>query len=148
LRSAKDADGTSGTGATDILIVGGEDHRTGQAEDTDERWTRLERWTRERFPMAQAVRYRWSGQIEEPADSLAFIGRNPMDKDNVFIATGDSGQGMTHGTIAGMLITDLIQGRANAWAHLYDPARRSIRAAKEFATELASSQKGYVPWVT
>ncbi len=47
----------------------------------------------------------------EPVDGLAFIGRNPLDRDNVFIATGDSGQGMTHGTIAGMLLTDLIQGR-------------------------------------
>ena len=42
---------------------------------------------------------------------LAFIGRNPLDDDNVYIATGDSGQGMTHGTIAGILLTDLIQGR-------------------------------------
>jgi Rieske Fe-S protein len=135
-------------GGPDLLIVGGEDHRTGQADDIEERWTRLERWTRERLPKVQRVAYKWSGQVLEPADSLAFIGRNPMDKDNVFIVTGDSGQGMTHGTIAGILITDLIQGRTNPWSHLYDPARRSIRAAKDFATELASSQKGYVPWVT
>ena len=135
-------------GGPDLLIVGGEDHRTGQADDIEERWTRLERWTRERLPKVQRVAYKWSGQVLEPADSLAFIGRNPMDKDNVFIVTGDSGQGMTHGTIAGMLITDLIQARTNPWSHLYDPARRSIRAAKDFATELASSQKGYVPWVT
>ena len=103
-------------GRPDLLIVGGEDHRTGQADDTEERWTRLERWTRERLPMAQAATYKWSGQVMEPVDGLAFIGRNPLDKDNVFIATGDSGQGMTHGTIAGMLITDLIQGRTNPWA--------------------------------
>jgi len=135
-------------GRPDILIVGGEDHRTGQADDIEERWIRLERWTRERLPMAQAATYKWSGQVLEPADGVAFIGRNPLDKDNVFIATGDSGQGMTHGTIAGMLISDLIQGRTNPWTHLYDPARRSIRAMKDFATELASSQKGYVPWVT
>jgi glycine/D-amino acid oxidase-like deaminating enzyme/nitrite reductase/ring-hydroxylating ferredoxin subunit len=137
-----------GGGRPDLLIVGGEDHRTGQADDAEERWARLERWTRERFLMAQAATYRWSGQVLEPADGLAFIGRNPLDKGNVFIATGDSGQGMTHGTIAGVLITDLIQGRTNPWAHLYDPARRSIRAAKAFATEVARSQKGYVPWVT
>jgi glycine/D-amino acid oxidase-like deaminating enzyme/nitrite reductase/ring-hydroxylating ferredoxin subunit len=137
-----------GGGRPDLLIVGGEDHRTGQADDIEERWTRLEGWTRERLPMSQRVTYKWSGQVLEPADSLAFIGRNPLDQDNVFIATGDSGQGMTHGTIAGLLITDLIQGRTNPWSHLYDPARRSIRAMKDYATELARSQKGYVPWVT
>ncbi len=135
-------------GRSEVLIVGGEDHRTGQANDAEERWTRLERWTRERFPAARAMTYRWSGQVLEPADGLAFIGRNPLDDDNVFIATGDSGHGLTHGTIAGMLLTDLIQGRTNAWADLYDPARRNLRAAKEYAAELAKSQKGYAPWVT
>jgi glycine/D-amino acid oxidase-like deaminating enzyme/nitrite reductase/ring-hydroxylating ferredoxin subunit len=139
---------SQGANRPEVLIVGGEDHRTGQADDTEERWTRLERWTRERFPMAQAVTYRWSGQVLEPADGLAFIGPNPLDDDNVFIATGDSGHGLTHGTIAGMLLTDLIQGRTNAWADLYDPARRNLRAAKEYAAELAKSQKGYAPWVT
>jgi glycine/D-amino acid oxidase-like deaminating enzyme/nitrite reductase/ring-hydroxylating ferredoxin subunit len=139
---------SQGAGRPEVLVVGGEDHRTGQADDTEQRWTRLERWTRERFPMAQAVTYRWSGQVLEPSDGLAFIGRNPLDKDNVFIATGDSGHGLTHGTIAGMLLADLIQGRTNAWADLYDPARRNLRAAKEYAAELAKSQKGYAPWVT
>jgi glycine/D-amino acid oxidase-like deaminating enzyme/nitrite reductase/ring-hydroxylating ferredoxin subunit len=137
-----------GHGRPDVLIVGGEDHRTGQAEDTEERWARLERWTRERFPMAQEARYRWSGQIMEPGDSLAFIGRNPMDADNVFIATGDSGNGMTHGTIAGILLTDLLQGRANPWADLYDPGRITLRAAKEYAAELAKSNAPFGQWVT
>ena len=58
----------------------------------------------------------------EPVDCLAYIGRNPLDEDNVFIATGDSGMGMTHGTIAGMLLTDLILGRPNPWEKLYDPS--------------------------
>jgi Rieske Fe-S protein len=100
----------------DFLIVGGE------------------AWTRERFPMVKDVVLRWSGQIMEPIDGLAFIGHNPGDK-NVFVATGDSGNGMTHGTIAGLLLTDLIAGRDNPWATLYDPTRKSLRAAKEFARE-------------
>jgi glycine/D-amino acid oxidase-like deaminating enzyme len=107
----------------DVLIVGGEDNKTGQAHDGCERFARLEQWTRERFPQMLEVKYRWSGQVMEPVDGLAFIGRNPLDEDNVFIATGDSGQGMTHGTIAGMLLTDLIQGRRNKWEDLYSPAR-------------------------
>jgi Rieske Fe-S protein len=71
----------------------------------------------------------------EPVDALAYIGRNPMDAGNVYIATGDSGQGMTHGTIAGILLTDLIRGRDNPWAKLYDPSRRSLRATGEFLKE-------------
>src|SRR6185369_15004609 len=100
-------------GDHDILIVGGEDHKTGQANDGAERYARLEQWTRERFPQMLEIKYRWSGQVMEPVDGLAYIGRNPGDANNVYIATGDSGQGMTHGTIAGMMLTDLIQGREN-----------------------------------
>jgi len=118
----------------DVLIVGGEDHKTGQADDTEERFERLEAWTRERFPVAGDVEFRWSGQVMEPIDGLAFIGRNPGD-DNIYIVTGDSGNGMTHGTIAGILITDLVLGLRNEWESLYDPSRISLRAAPEFVTE-------------
>src|SRR6476659_6066543 len=97
----------------DALIVGGEDHKTAHADDADARWERLETWMRARWPMAREVVYRWSGQVLEPNDYLAFIGRNPDGAENVFTASGDSGQGMTHGTIAGILLTDLVLGRDN-----------------------------------
>ncbi|MDQ3803756.1 MAG: FAD-dependent oxidoreductase [Acidobacteriota bacterium] len=132
----------------DVLIVGGEDHKTGQAEDFDERFRRLEEWTRERFPMVERVEYRWSGQVMEPTDGLAFIGRNPLDSDNVYIATGDSGNGMTHGTIAGMLIRDLILGRENTWATLYDPSRISLRAGLEYAKENLNVAAQYADLLT
>jgi glycine/D-amino acid oxidase-like deaminating enzyme/nitrite reductase/ring-hydroxylating ferredoxin subunit len=132
----------------DVLIVGGEDHKTGQAEDFDERFRRLEEWTRERFPQVEAFEYRWSGQVMEPVDGLGFIGRNPGDSGNVYIATGDSGNGMTHGTIAGMLIRDLILGRDNAWATLYDPSRLSLRAGGEYARENLNVAAQYADHLT
>ena len=119
----------------DVLIVGGEDHKTGQADDCVDRFARLEQWTRDHFPQIDDVEFRWSGQVMEPSDYLAFIGRNPLDSDNVFIATGDSGQGMTHGTIAGILLTDLIQGRKNRWEDLYSPSRVTLRALTDYASE-------------
>jgi len=109
-------------GDYDVLIVGGEDHKTGQQHDGSHRWGKLEQWTRNRFPMAEEIEFRWSGQVMEPIDGLAFIGPNPADADNVFIATGDSGMGMTHGMIAGILLTDLIMRRANPWSELYNPS--------------------------
>ena len=119
----------------DLLIVGGEDHKTGQADDVGDRYRRLEKWMRDRFPSARKVEYCWSGQVLEPVDGLAFIGRNPLDKKNIFIATGFSGTGMTYGTIAGMLLTDLIQDRRNDWADTYDPSRKTLAAVGEFAQE-------------
>jgi glycine/D-amino acid oxidase-like deaminating enzyme/nitrite reductase/ring-hydroxylating ferredoxin subunit len=132
----------------DLLIVGGEDHKTGQADDIDERHARIEQWTRQRFPSMRDVAYRWAGQVMEPVDSLAFIGHNPLDKDNVYTVTGDSGNGMTHGTIAGILITDLILGRHNPWQSLYDPGRVTLRATKEFAKEAVNMAAQYTDWVT
>jgi glycine/D-amino acid oxidase-like deaminating enzyme/nitrite reductase/ring-hydroxylating ferredoxin subunit len=134
--------------AHEVLLVGGEDHHTGQADDGEARWGRLERWARERWPMAQDVEFHWSGQVMEPVDGLAYIGRNPLDADNVYIATGDSGNGITHGTIAGILLTDLIQGRSNPWATLYEPSRKSLRAAKRWAVEAGRSSAPYAEWVT
>jgi glycine/D-amino acid oxidase-like deaminating enzyme/nitrite reductase/ring-hydroxylating ferredoxin subunit len=131
----------------EILIVGGEDHKTGQAEDEKKRFKRLEEWTRARFSAAGKVEFRWSGQVIEPVDSLAFIGKNPGDE-NIYIATGDSGNGMTHGTIAGMLITDLIAGKANEWRKLYDPSRVSLRASGEFAKENLNVVAQYGDYVT
>ncbi|HEX3657636.1 MAG TPA: FAD-dependent oxidoreductase [Pirellulales bacterium] len=134
--------------AYDLLIVGGEDHKTAQAFDAPQRYERLETWARERFPALGAVEFRWSGQIMETIDGLAFIGRNPGDAEHIFIVTGDSGMGMTHGTIAGMLLPDLIMRRENRWAELYDPARRTLGAALEFARENINVAAQYASWVT
>jgi glycine/D-amino acid oxidase-like deaminating enzyme/nitrite reductase/ring-hydroxylating ferredoxin subunit len=135
-------------GAHDLLIVGGEDHKTGQADDLGERWAALERWTRRLFPMFQTADHRWSGQVMETIDGLAYIGRNPRDADNVFVATGDSGMGMTHGTIAGLLIPELIQGRDHPWAKLYDPSRKTLRAAAEYLSENLNVVGQYGAWLT
>jgi glycine/D-amino acid oxidase-like deaminating enzyme/nitrite reductase/ring-hydroxylating ferredoxin subunit len=132
----------------DLLIVGGEDHKSGQADDTQQRHARLETWARAYFPMMEDVKFKWAGQCMETIDGLAFIGRNPLDKDNVYIVTGDSGMGMTHGTIAGMLLADLICGRDNPWAQLYDPARKTLRAAGNFAKEAVNMAGQYLDWVT
>lgn len=126
--------------AYDLLISGGEDHPVAYTGETPEekRYTILEEWTRKYFKI-EDIAYRWSGQVLEPMDGLAFIGRNPLDHDNVYIVTGDSGNGMTHCTIAGMLITDLITGRENAWEELYRPSRFTWKASKPFFKEVIGS---------
>ena len=132
----------------ELLIVGGEDHKTGQANDAEDRYRRIEEWTRTRFPTSGRVLYKWSGQVLETIDGLAFIGRNPLDGPNVYIATGDSGQGMTHGTIAGILLTDLILERPNPWSTLYDPSRKTILAAGRYLKENLNVATQYTSWLT
>jgi glycine/D-amino acid oxidase-like deaminating enzyme/nitrite reductase/ring-hydroxylating ferredoxin subunit len=131
----------------DLLISGGEDHKTGQAEKEnipeEGRYEKLYSWTKNKFPLAGEVLYQWSGQVMEPMDSLAFIGKNPGD-DNIFVVTGDSGNGMTHGTLAGMILTDLIMGRENKYSELYDPSRKSLKTLDIFIGEQLNVAKQYI----
>ena len=132
----------------EFLIVGGEDHKSGQAADSPERYRRLEAWARARFPAMGEPAFAWGGQVMEPADYLGFIGRNPLDDEGIFVVTGDSGMGLTHGTIAGMLLSDLIAGRKNPWEQLYSPSRLPFRAAGEMALEDLNMAAQYGHWLT
>jgi glycine/D-amino acid oxidase-like deaminating enzyme/nitrite reductase/ring-hydroxylating ferredoxin subunit len=134
-------------GTGDLLVVGGEDHKTGQHDPAADPWAKLEAWTRERFAVAGPVTHRWSGMVFETLDGLALIGPDPDGRENVYIATGDSGMGMTHGTIAGLLLPDLIAGRPNPWAAAYLPARVPVNAAWTYLTENANLAAQYADWV-
>ncbi|HKY64567.1 MAG TPA: FAD-dependent oxidoreductase [bacterium] len=131
----------------ELILVGGEDHKTGQAEDPEDRYRVLEEWSRRRFPEMGPVEFRWSGQVIEPVDGVAFIGPDPTGEENVYIVTGDSGMGMTHGTIAGILLSSLIVGRAHPWLKLYDPARKSLRSLGRFLQENLNVALQYTDWL-
>lgn len=125
----------------DLLIIGGEDHKTGQEKknghESSERYYALEEWMIRNFQLTGDIIYKWSGQVLEPIDSLAFIGRNPGDE-NIFIITGQSGNGMTYAAIGAELISDLIHGRKNKYKELYDPSRKNLKAAGTFLHEQAN----------
>ncbi|MGD9964984.1 MAG: FAD-dependent oxidoreductase [Hyphomonadaceae bacterium] len=118
----------------DAVIVGGEDHKTGLADDAQMRFANLEAWARARYRGLGAMTHAWSGQVYEPVDYLPFIGRNP-GHERVFVVTGDSGQGMTMGATAGLIIPDLIEGRENSWCDLFRPARKSLASAAAYVSE-------------
>jgi glycine/D-amino acid oxidase-like deaminating enzyme/nitrite reductase/ring-hydroxylating ferredoxin subunit len=130
----------------EILIVGGEDHKSGQADDAERRFGNLERWLRERFPGAGAIEYRWAGQVMETQDYLAFAGRNPGDR-HTYVITGDSGMGMTHSTIGAIIVTDLVHGAEVPWTKLYDPSRITLKAAPTFARENANVAWQFTDWL-
>jgi glycine/D-amino acid oxidase-like deaminating enzyme/nitrite reductase/ring-hydroxylating ferredoxin subunit len=131
----------------ELLIIGGEDHRTGEEKNPESCFEALEEWAIEMFPVMEDIDFMWSGQVMETIDGLAFIGRDPAHGMNVFIATGDSGMGMTHGTIAGILLSDLILGVENEWAEVYSPSRIPIKAAIEYVYENVNTAMQYARYL-
>jgi Rieske Fe-S protein len=115
-------------GDEDLLIVGGGDHRTGEANNMEARLAGLEAWTRERYPGFSTAAYRWSGQVLETIDYLPFSGRNP-GSENIYIHTGDSGQGMTNGVAGSLTLLPLILGENSRYASIFDPGRKTVTSA-------------------
>jgi hypothetical protein len=120
--------------AEDVLVVGGEDHKTGEEADMAERFTRLENWARALFPAMGEVTHRWSGQVMEPADHVPFIGRSPQHE-RVWLVTGDSGEGLTTGVVASLLLCEQVNGGEHPWGKLYDPSRKMLHGLREYLTE-------------
>nr|WP_318013258.1 FAD-dependent oxidoreductase [Mesorhizobium sp. CA6] len=129
-----------GPGKTDCLIAGGRDHKSGEADDGEARFAALEAWIRALVPDLGGERARWSGQVLETIDYCGFIGRSPGNG-NVFMATGDSGQGMTHGALAGLLIRDLIVDGSNPWEAVYAPDRKPPAALAHYVNENLTTVK-------
>lgn len=133
------------TGASQpLVLVGGADHKTGQRDPGEHALDALERWARRFCPTLGPVERAWSGQVIEPVDSLAYIGRD-AGAARVFVVTGDSGNGMTHGTIAASLIPSLIAGRAHPWSALYAPDRHPLN--RDWLRENANVLWQYTDWV-
>jgi len=107
----------------DYAIFGGEDHKTGQAADTERCYRALEGPLKRLIPQID-ITHRWSGQVVETNDGLPFIGETSA---NQFAATGFAGNGMTFGTIAGLMARDAALGRPNPWAGLFDVGRTKIK---------------------
>lgn len=107
----------------DYAIFGGEDHKTGQETDTAAVFARLEQRLLEIAPAA-IIDHRWSGQVIETNDGLPFIGETGKHQ---FSATGFAGNGMTFGTLGGIMAVDSVVGRTNPWRDLFSADRKKLR---------------------
>jgi Rieske Fe-S protein len=131
-----------GQGSTDYLIVGGADHKSGEADDAGVRFDALEAWTRNLIPAAKDVTHRWSGQVLDTIDYAAFIGRNPGNK-NIYVHTGDSGQGMTHGVVGSLINSALILNQSARWQEVYEPSRKTLSAINNYLRENLTAVKNF-----
>jgi glycine/D-amino acid oxidase-like deaminating enzyme/nitrite reductase/ring-hydroxylating ferredoxin subunit len=135
-----------GPGATDYLIAGGADHKSGEADDGTVRFEAIEAWIRSLVPKLGREVHRWSGQVMDTIDYCGFIGRNPGSS-HVYVATGDSGQGVTHGALAGLLLKDLIVGGASPWQELYEPSRKAPPGIINYVRENVTAIQNFAEYL-
>jgi glycine/D-amino acid oxidase-like deaminating enzyme/nitrite reductase/ring-hydroxylating ferredoxin subunit len=127
-----------------FLIAGGEDHKTAHEENTEICFNRLEAYIRSYFDVKE-VAFKWSSQYFEPADGLAYIGHLPGNPDNVLVATGFGGNGMTYSHVAAITLTDLITKGESEYAKLFDPDRlKPIAGFANFVKENADVVKEFI----
>ncbi|MGZ3880670.1 MAG: FAD-dependent oxidoreductase [Flavisolibacter sp.] len=127
-----------------FLIVGGEDHKTAHEDNTEVCFSRLESHIHKYFDVKE-VSFKWSSQYFEPADGLAYIGHLPGNPDNVLVATGFGGNGMTYSHIAAITLTDLIMKGQSEYAKLFEPDRiKPIAGFANFVKENADVVKEFV----
>ena len=110
----------------DLMIVGGEGHRTGQDPDTRARYEAIETWAKARFPVA-SIEHKWSAQDYVTADGVPFVGPTGPFGSRVLVATGFKKWGMTNGTAAAIILADSINGRSNPWAPMFSSMRLTVK---------------------
>jgi glycine/D-amino acid oxidase-like deaminating enzyme/nitrite reductase/ring-hydroxylating ferredoxin subunit len=128
----------------ELLILGGDSHKTGQDDDTERHYAALDEFARQRFAV-RSVKYRWSTQDYMSLDQIPYIGKLRRTSDRLYVATGFGKWGMTNGTVAGVLISDQILRRDNPWSELFDPNRaKPLASAKDFVTENFNVAKRFI----
>ena len=122
----------------ELTLIGGQNHKTGQGGDTTERYRALEAEARETFDIEEIV-YRWSTQDFASVDGLPYVGRGGPLVDELYIATGFGGWGMSNGIAAGLQLADMLRGRETPWQRAFDPRRVTVKSsAGKLLTETAN----------
>lgn len=127
----------------EMIIVGGESHKTGQSKGTLRHYEILQNFAEETFGIKETL-YRWSAQDIFTLDQVPYIGELTEGQPNIFVATGYAKWGMTNGTAAAMLIKDLILEIENPYRELYCPTRVNTSSAVKFAVQNADVAKHFV----
>lgn len=121
-----------------LTLIGGQNHKTGQGGDTAARYRALETEARGHFEIEEIV-YRWSTQDFASVDGIPYVGRGGPLADDLYIATGFGGWGMSNGIAAGLQLADMVRGRETPWQRAFDPRRVTVKSsAQKLVTETAN----------
>ncbi|KZZ83590.1 FAD-dependent oxidoreductase [Bacillus sp. SJS] len=127
-----------------LVLIGGEDHKTGQILNTEQCYEALAEFGEEQLDMTE-IRYRWSAQDLKTLDGVPYAGPITKEHPNILITTGYGLWGMTNGTAAAQIAADSIMGKKNPYAELYSPQRPGNKtAAVQFIKQNTDTAKEFV----
>lgn len=119
----------------ELILIGGEQHKTGQSEDTRVHYEALADFAQEKFTVEEFP-YHWSAQDYLTPDGLPYVGHLSSKTPNIYVATGFGKWGMTNGVAAAKILDDLLSTGKSAWLDAFDPTRKNIVASvKNFTVE-------------
>lgn len=112
----------------ELILVGGENHKCGQSEDTLEHYRALADFSERHFEV-QEIPYHWSAQDCMTLDGIPYTGHFTSDTPNLYITTGYGKWGMTNATASAMVLRDLILHGKSDWQDVYSPSRFNVAAS-------------------
>lgn len=124
----------------ELLMVAGSHHKVGQGKITDSHYQELEKFLRDHFPV-EKIAYQWSAQHYQTADDVPYIGLVSRFAKHTYMGTGYFADGLVYGTIAGIIMSDLILEKENEWAQIYNSNRLKLLASAAF---LAKENSNYL----
>jgi glycine/D-amino acid oxidase-like deaminating enzyme/nitrite reductase/ring-hydroxylating ferredoxin subunit len=117
------------------LVAAGGSFKPGQSDEAEATLKDLVDFLRTEFGV-DSVEFRWTNEDYESMDGMPFVGRASSSAEHLYVATGFNAWGITNGTTAGMILCDLIRGRDNPWAQVFDATRmKPLAGAKSFISE-------------
>ncbi len=106
----------------DLLLLGGGSHRTGKKGGD---WAELRAFANEKFPVAKE-KFFWATQDCMTLDGIPYIGKYSKSTSDLYVACGFNKWGMTGAMVSAMLLNDMIIGKCNDYAGIYNPSRSVI----------------------
>ena len=108
-----------------LLLVAGSHHKTGQDSNAVAHFKNLEKFLKKNFSIEE-IAYQWSAQHFHAADNVPYIGTAYHNSKNIYMATGYFADGLVYGTLAGMIIADIILGKNNPFTQVYNANRSDL----------------------
>ncbi|MGG7176738.1 FAD-dependent oxidoreductase [Clostridium paraputrificum] len=113
-----------------LLLIGGENHKVGEGKDINY-YDVLKDYGASNFGVSN-YKYEWSAEDYITPDYMPYIGALNKSTKNIFVATGFNKWGLTNGTLAGIIISDLIVDGKSEYEETFNPSRMKTYFSTEF----------------